>query len=265
MKLAISWSTDRLEALKKREVIYAKAREIQQHYDSVIWYTTYESKNYFYVINGHWEPKQGIYQDILKQDDNEYKMGLVDETGTVVIPVEYKLIGTPGFAKPQMIEVTKNGKVGYFNLQTRKLIIEPAYDMIVPYEKANVYAITRTDSIYGWIDSQYQYHEGFNSPEEEQWVNTFQFLSGDLSIESGKQALCEIPNSDHAGWCIVIPPSYYVKTGLFDAIETDITSGDMPEGGAIGDIKTKGTLFEKDHGWYKCTDHHRREKLYNGA
>ncbi len=42
-------------------------------------------------------------------------MGLVDETGTVVIPVEYKLIGTPGFAKPQMIEVTKNGKVGYFN------------------------------------------------------------------------------------------------------------------------------------------------------
>ncbi len=113
------------------------------------------------------------------------------------------------------------------------------------HEKANVYAITGTDSIYGWIDSQYQYHEGFNSPEEEQWVNTFQFLSGDLSIESGKSGSCEIPNSDHAGWCIVIPPSYYVKTGLFDAIETDITSGDMPEGGAMGDIKTKGTLFEK--------------------
>ena len=244
LKGSISWSTDRLEALKNREVIYTKAREIQKQYDSVVWYATYLSKNYFYVINGRWKSERGNYSDLLTQKD-EYKMGLVDEAGTVIIPVEYELIGTPGFAKPQWVEVTKDGKTGYFNLETRKLTIEPAYDMIIPYEKAEVYAITRTDSTYGWIDNEYQYHEGFHSPEVEQWVKTFQFLSAELTIESGKQALCEIPNSDYTGWCIAIPPSYYVKTGLFNAIETDITSWDMPEGGSIGDIKTKGTLFEK--------------------
>ncbi len=212
LKQSISFTTDRLEGLKKREAIYTKVREIQKQYDSVVWYTNYLGKNYFYVINGHWDMEQDSYGDFLN-NKNGYKMGLVDETGAVVIPVEYKLIGTPGFAKPQWIEVTKNGKAGYFNLETRKLTIEPAYDMIIPYEKANIYAITRTDSTYGWIDSNYQYHEGFHSPELKQWVTTYQFLSGDLSIESSKQAFCEVASSQYAGWCVVMPPSYYGKDG----------------------------------------------------
>ncbi|MBT1711190.1 hypothetical protein KK062_23300 [Fulvivirgaceae bacterium PWU5] len=239
----IEWQTERKDAMKKRLPIYARAQEIQQQYDSVIWFTRYEDKHYYYVVNGTWEARADEYRSFVKGDPTEYKMGLVDEAGSIVIPVEYEMIGTLGFMKPHLVEVVKDGKAGHFDLTARKLIVEPAYDMLMPYEQEDIHAFTQTDTTYGWIDALFQYHEGFPSIKAEEYVRTFQFLPKDLTLDN-QQTLCEIPNEEHAGIGMIIPPTYFVKLGLFEQVITGISTADMPFAGWNGYIKTGGTLLQ---------------------
>jgi hypothetical protein len=141
----LEWSVDRVRELKKRELIYTRAAELQQRYDSVIWFASYEKKNYYYVVKGTWT--NYFYDDNPKSEN--YTMGLVDEAGEVIIPVEYGLIGTLSFDIPGIVEIKKEGKAGYFNLDTRQLVIPPAYDMIIPYTQDNAFALVKQDTIYG--------------------------------------------------------------------------------------------------------------------
>jgi hypothetical protein len=239
----IEWQTERKDAMKKRLPIYVRAQEIQQQYDSVIWFTRYENKHYYYVVNGTWEARAEAYRSFVKGDPTEYKMGLVDEAGSIVIPVEYEMIGTLGFIKPHLVEVIKDGKAGHFDLAARKLIVEPVYDMLMPYGQEDIHAFTQTDTTYGWIDAQFQHHEGFPSTNAAEYVRTFQFLPKDLTLDN-QLALCEIPNEEHAGIGMIIPPSYFVKLGLFEQVITGMTTTDMPFAGWNGYIKTGGTLLE---------------------
>jgi hypothetical protein len=239
----IEWQTERKDAMKTRLPIYARALEIQQQYDSVVWYTRYQDKHYFYVVNGTWEPRSEMYSSFVNGDPAGYKMGLVDEAGSVVIPVEYEMIGTLGFSKPHLVEVVKDGKAGHFDLATRNLIVEPVYDMLIPYGQEDIHAFTQTDTTYGWIDTQFQYHEGFPTPEAERYVRTFEFLPADLTLDS-HQTLCEIPNEKNAGIGMIVPPSYFVKLGLFEQVITGINMTDMPFAGWNGYIKTSGTLLQ---------------------
>jgi hypothetical protein len=239
----IEWQTERENALKTRLEVYARAKEIQHHYDSVVWYTRYQDRNYFYVINGIWRPRSEEYGSFVNGDPAEYKMGLVDEAGAIVIPAEYEMIGTLGFINPHLVEVVNDGKTGHFDLAAHKLIVAPIYDMLIPYEHEDIHALTQTDTTYGWIDAQFQYHEGFPSIETEQYVRTFQFLPKDLTLDN-HQTLCEIPNEENAGAGIIIPPSYFVKLGLFQQVITGISTEDMPFEGWKGYIKTHGTMLQ---------------------
>jgi hypothetical protein len=245
LRSSMQWDVEREEALKTRRPIYARAREIQKGYDSVIWYTTYKDKNYFYVVNGKWVNYFRDHDSKKKNVATDYKMGLVDEAGTVIIPAEYELVGTIGFVHPDVVEVRKDGKTGYYQVATKQLIVAPAYDMIVPYDVAGAYALVSIDSVHGWLDAQYQYHEGFPSAAAEDWFEKFGFLPEELTLQSGNQSLCEIANEENAGYGIVLPPSCYVRTGLFEEIVAGLTTTDMPFAGWKEYVSTNGTLFEK--------------------
>jgi hypothetical protein len=56
---------------------------------------------------------------------HNYTMGLVSETGRVVVPPAYDLVGTIGFAKEDIIEVKKDGLVGHYNLEGKELDPRP--------------------------------------------------------------------------------------------------------------------------------------------
>jgi len=241
LRNSIQWAAERQVEIDKRRPIHAQAKALQQQYDSVIWYTTYEGKNYFYVVKGTWsnDLKDG------KNQNTDCVMGLVDEAGSVLIPVAFDLIGTIGFDKLQVVEVKKNGKVGQFNITDKKLVIDTVYDMIIPIDRPDTYAYVRTDSTYGWIDLQYQYHTGLPSEKEKAWVGQFGFLPKDLSLKNGEQSLCEIPNEENIGYGIVIPPSRYVKTGLFDEIIQGLSTTATPMSGWTEYMETKGTLFQQ--------------------
>lgn len=236
----LEWSVDRIRELKKREQIYTRAAELQQRYDSVIWFATHEKKNYYYVVNGNWT--NYFYDDNPKSSN--YTMGLVDEAGEVIIPVEYELIGTLSFEVPGMVEIKKEGKAGYFNLETRQLVIPTAYDMIIPYTQDNSFALVKQDSIYGWIDRTYQYHEGFPSENSARWVKNFEFLRKNLKLKSDSRTFCEIPNQQGAGYGIIMPPSYLVATGVFREIVGGISTTPVPLNGWTDYVETQGTLLQ---------------------
>jgi hypothetical protein len=224
--------------------IYAKAKELQQQNDSVIWYATYQNKNYFYVVTGQWENKFMSYEGV--NNNLEYSMGLVDETGATIIPTEYDLIGTIGFEQPFIVEVKKEGKAGWFNIETKELLIPAAYDLVIPYKhQQNIRAIVKTDSVYGWIDNNMQYQAGLPSEEVRKWIDSFEFIPKDLQLKSDKQSFCEIPVFEQAGFGIVMPPSYLVKTGLFNEIIGGISTTSFPLNGWTDYLETKGTFIQQ--------------------
>lgn len=236
----LEWSVDRARELKKREQIYTRAAELQQRYDSVIWFATHEKKNYYYVVKGTWT--NYFYDDNPKSEN--YTMGLVDEAGEVIIPIEYGLIGTLSFDMPGIVEIKKEGKVGYFNMDARQVIIPPAYDMLIPYTQDNAFALVKQDTIYGWIDRTYQYHEGFPSENSAQWVRNFEFLPKNLKLQNDTRTFCEIPNQQGAGYGIIMPPSYLVNTGVFKEIIGGISTTPVPLNGWTDYVETKGTLLQ---------------------
>lgn len=242
IKSVLQWSVERIQEIKKREPIYARAKALQQQFDSVVWYANYDGRNYFYVVKGKWN--RDLSDRVASKGSGEYTMGLTNEQGAIVIPVEYDLIGTIGFAVPGLVEIKKEGKVGYFNLETNQLIVEPAYSMIIPYPADNAFALVKKDSIYGWVDRQYQYHEGFPSASAEQWVAKYQFLPNHLVMKNDTHTFCEIPNEASAGYGIIIPPSYLVATGVFDEILTGISTTAVPINGWTEYIETKNTLLQ---------------------
>ena len=233
---------ERIE-LQKRSPIYAQAQRLQDKYDSVIWYATYNDATYFYVVQGEWKNYFMEYQT-RNESLPAVNMGLVDSLGEVIIPVEYSLIGTLGFDLPNLVEIYKNGKAGYFDLQQRKVVADAVYDILIPYGNDNVKALVKQDSVYGWLDNNYVYNSGFPSARVKAWISTFEYLRKPVSLKAGNQNICEVPNAANAGNGIVIPPSYYIAHGLFDQIESGISTTEVPLNGWTEYKETTGTVFE---------------------
>ncbi len=230
--------------MRKREPIYTLAKVLQANFDSVVWYTTYKEQRYFYAVNGNWIGYNNRWEK--RQGNPDCKMGLIDDEGNIVIPVAYDLVGTLGFHFEDQVEVKKDGKVGYFSISEKQLTIPTEYDMIIPYGKDAVFAIVKKDTEYGWIDEAYQFKSGFPSAEAEKWVSSFAFLPKDLKLKGDSViSFAEVPNAEGAGSGIVMPPSYLVKTGIFNEVIVGISTTQVPLNGWTDYLVTDGTVLEK--------------------
>src|ERR1041385_3395344 len=152
------------------KVYYDKAKELQKNYDSVIWYAHHKNMTYYYAVKGTYNfdsLKKGVKQD--------YKMGLLDETGKVIVPAEYELIGNPSISLKGAVEVKKGGKTGYYSLEGNE-IVPTVYEWLIPYEENETVALVKKDSVYGWLDKAYVYHQNFPSTKAEQSIKEFSYL-----------------------------------------------------------------------------------------
>jgi hypothetical protein len=213
----IKYEKDRAEQLIKLQIHFDRSRSLQNEYDSVVWFTQLSGKAYYYVVNGEWK-------NSLKSIPLSYKMGLVDESGAIIVPPEFDLIGTPGIVFPGLIEVTQSNKIGYYTL-TGSEIISPKYDLVIPYLKDQTKAIVKIDTTYGWLDSYYIYHDGFQSKQMQDYINNFFFLDEKIELSFDSQPLCQIPNPELIGDGIIIPPVYLVRYGLFNPIMSGFVTG----------------------------------------
>jgi hypothetical protein len=243
IKNEMQWEVQREQAFIDREKFYSMANALEQKFDSVIWYTSYQNELYFYVVSGSWDNYFRRYDG--KTVEVNATMGLVNKDGRLVIPIEYDLIGTLGFNFKGIAEVKKNNKVGYFDFTSKEVIVPVAYDVIIPYGKEGVFCVVKSDSTYGYYDYDHQYKAGFPSEKMKNWVDNFSFIPENLQLKAGNQPLCEIPAKEHAGYGIIIPPSYLVRTGIFKEFVTGITSTDFPLEGWTEFVQTEGTVSQR--------------------
>ena len=244
MKNDNQWGIEGKIAVESRLPIYAEARELESKFDTVVFYATYKNENYFYVVEGEWR-NYFLKYDTRDEKNVAIKMGLANSDGELVIPVEYDLIGTIAFEMPDLVEVRKDGKVGYFDLHSKTLIVEPKYDMIIPAPFDSTFAIVRQDSVFGWLNQYYTYVQGFPSPDAQNWFESYSYLRKSLRLVAGSQVFCEIPSEDYAGNGIVMPPAYLVKHGVFDEIEHGIITTKVPLHGHTEYKETQGSWLQR--------------------
>jgi hypothetical protein len=238
------WQIATTSAIEERLAVYENARALEAKFDSVIWYTTYGKNNFFYVVSGEWT-NYFIWSGKDEKRNPDAKMGLADSNGELIIPIAYDLIGTPGFEMENVVEVKKDGKVGYFDIDKKQLIVPAEYDVIIPYSTGNCFAIVKKDTVYGWVSRDYSYTEGFPDAAAKEVLDTYSFLPKNLRLKSGDQAFCEIPHTKYAGNGIIMPSTYLVINGLFDEIESGITTTSVPMNAHTEYKETKGTWLSQ--------------------
>lgn len=199
------------EIQESRGHFYARARELQQTYDSVVWFLNMEPAHYYYVINGSWENPNG---DALKSEN--YRMGLVDESGKQIIPLEFDLIGMPGESGEGLVEVKNSNKVGLYKLSTGEQVIPADYDWIIPYENS---FLVKQDTTIGWYDTQFAFHACFPDEHAQGYIRGFKFFPEHVTLNNKEATYLEIPNEEYAAVGYIIPASYYTYFEIFDEIE----------------------------------------------
>jgi hypothetical protein len=235
------WSAARKQELKNREPIYTTARELEKTLDSVIWYAEYNNELYFYAVRGTWK---NSFNGDPEYPVSDYKMGLVNSKGDTLIPFEYEMIGTIGFAFPDMIEVKRNGKYGYLDLASKQFVVEPQFTMIIPYQKYGTWAMVVQDSVVGTLNKNFEFVEGYPDDESVVYYDNYQYLHKTVVLKAGNQIFCEIPSADYAGMGIIVPPSYYVKNKLFAPIIAGINTTQVPMKGWTDSIE-RNSMFSR--------------------
>jgi YARHG domain/WG containing repeat len=229
--------------IASKQIYFNQARKLRQTYDSVIWVSHYQDSIYYYVVNGKWK-NYFLNRNEIKLDS--VKMGLVSETGRVIVPPDYDLVGTIGFETDGVMEVKKNNKVGLFAMNGKELT-SAIYDNIIPYGEGDIVFIVKQDSIYGWLDKSYAYHKGFPDKDSENYITRYKYLSREVTIDKTSKTVTEILDIKHMGFGIVMPSNYLVSSNTFSEIIADISLGDenMMGWGGTQYLKTERSLLNK--------------------
>ncbi len=218
------WATEFALEYEKRKGVYDIVERLQSGVDSIIWFTRYQDRLYFYFTKGEWANPKYVY-DIEKIDSTAkpspfYKMGLLDEKGSVIIPAEYDLIGTLGFDMANLVEVKDQGKYGMYHLESKLPVIPAVYDVLIPYSGEKNVIIAKDGNRTGWFSSDFLYSEGLPPIAQiDDFLANYRYLNKDLIIQQGNQAMMEIPKQEHLGDGFVVPPSYLVSMQVMDTIE----------------------------------------------
>ncbi|HTJ48515.1 MAG TPA: WG repeat-containing protein, partial [Cyclobacteriaceae bacterium] len=145
--------------------------------------------------------------------------------GAVIIPLDYDLVGTPGMIESNVVEVKKDGLVGFYSIEGKQLIA-PEYDWIIPYDENDTYALVKRDTTYGWLTKSYVYNAGFPSKDAEHYIKNYEFLPRQFTLSNDEQSMAEIPTDQYIGYGILMPPTYWTITGIFDEIMPGFTKGE---------------------------------------
>jgi hypothetical protein len=192
---------------------FAKAKQLLAKYDSVIWFSHIQDKTYYYVVNGKWEE-----YDLLLDTTKIYKMGLVGPDLNLVIPVEFDLVGQIGATFPDMIEVQKNKKKGFYDLNG-KAILSVIYDQVFPLEGEgdNIAALRTGDDFY-WLKNDFTLSE----KTDIQIADILPKLkkTGSFTMNRGELSSIIEFNSREQHGSIYLPPSYMVDLNLLPIYKT---------------------------------------------
>jgi hypothetical protein len=215
--------------MSELKFFYDRAARLQKYFDSIIWFVKYKDQTYHYAVNGLYD------SDSLTSDHHgKFKMGLVDSLGRIVIPIEFDLVGTLGFTMDNCIEVKKDRKIGYFNLEG-KMLLPTEYDWLISYKEGRTTALLKKDTLYSWIDKDFRVYDGFPSDKAERQVKQLEYLtSNTFNIGHGYQSIVHqvFPVTEdyiYRSNGLIVPSNYFVLHDIFPEVEqgyiTESTDG----------------------------------------
>ena len=228
-KAAQAQRNDTKQIVTSRDAILAKAAAAKQSlanpHDEIIYYTYVDTTLLFYVARGDWD-YSALYDDLT---EGSYQLGVVDEWGNEVIPVSFGKIYNPGGTLPRLIEVERNGKRGFYNLQGQP-IVSVSFNAIYPYpESEKVLAQVRFDGRYGWLDSQGNLHLNTDSHSDkslfESPASSGRLMQWKYDIHQEGISYLRIPdqNNEHDLYgAIIVSPSYLYDLGMVTEYNTNI-------------------------------------------
>lgn len=190
---------------------FADANNLKSKYDSIIWFSHIKDQTYFYVVKGKWD-----FYILEKDTAKTYKMGLVSPDYKEIIPAEYDLVHNISGTFPELIEVEKDHKKGFFDL-AGKMVIPVEYDQILPVKDAENLAALRKGDDYFWLKNDYTISEKADINIGDLFSKLKQPASFTLT-KSPAGDITEFNSRDQHG-SIYLPPSYLVELNLMPQIQ----------------------------------------------
>jgi hypothetical protein len=184
----------------------------------VVWYTFYNYRAYFYVVSGQWDGGSWSVEGMEGQPP--YKMGLVDETGKVIIPVQYQMIGTLGARVENAVEVKGENGYGYYSLEG-KVLVKPSFSHIIPYPNGVGWIVQRNGKLE-WVNRQGVHSNEFPISRIKNFVKNFWFLP-DQTVIDNRYSLCTDPHAFDDDTGTFISPSYWAKMGVSEPIVSNVS------------------------------------------
>jgi hypothetical protein len=187
---------------------------LRAKYDSVIWFSHLNGKNWFYVINGKWDFYNAFRED--KDTAKTYKMGLVNPQFKEIIPVGFDVVHNIGGTVPNLVEVEKDHKRGLYDL-SGKVIAPVEYDQIMAVKNGRYLAALKKDDHFYWLRKDYTISDKADLRITDLLTQLKQAPPFTVTKNPGND-VTEF-NSRRMHGSIYIPPSYLVDLGLIPTIK----------------------------------------------
>ncbi|HZY38551.1 MAG TPA: WG repeat-containing protein [Mucilaginibacter sp.] len=188
---------------------FKTAEQLKVRYDSVLWFDHINNQTYFYVITG--KLNFNFYdRDDLKEDEKQtYYMGLVNPELKEIIPPKYDLIHNVSGTIDGLIEVEKDGKKGFYNLNG-KIMVPVIYSQIIPINDDENLALLKDDNDYFYLKKDSTVSDKISNFKLAAMLPKFKTYgeSYTLTEKSSKNTLEFNSREDFSS--LVVPPSYLV-------------------------------------------------------
>jgi len=239
---------------------FKTAAQLKTKYDSVIWFAHVNDKTYFYVVKGKWSMEKDIdrknpfYKDSVV---DSYKMGLVSPDLKEIIPAEYDLIHNINGTIDGLVEVEKDNKRGFYNLEG-KLVLPVNYDQIFPLKNDENVALLRNGDDYFYLKKDFSITDKVAGIKLEDVLPQIKTYGDSFKLSEKDSKIIMEYNSRDKYTSIVIPPSYLVdmeilpvsidfQNSLRHPSEEDYGDG---EGNEYYDVKFEGSE-KKEGNWFE--------------
>ncbi len=195
---------------------FETAKQLKTKYDSVVWFSHYNNKTYFYVVKGKWDMDLDIYRYKDTVID-PYKMGLVGSDLKEIIPADYDLIHTIGATFPGLVEVEKGVKKGFYDLEGKN-ILPAIYDEVLPIGDENNLAVLRNGNDYFYLKKDMSVSEKTDLKVADFFPKVKKMRDSYNLYKSAIEVVTEY-NSRNNHEALYIPPSYLVDLNLIAKTE----------------------------------------------
>jgi hypothetical protein len=190
---------------------FKTAEQLKAKYDSVIWFAFNGDKTYFYVVKGKWN----IQNDIIRSKDSvidPYKMGLIGPDLKEIIPAEYDLIHNINGTFPNLVEVEKDNKKGFYDIDG-KLALPVNYDQIFPIDGDENLAVLRNGDDYFYLKKDMTVSEKVDLKIAD-FFSKIKNINNPFDLYKNALSIVTEYNSKEENAAIYVPPSYLVDLNI---------------------------------------------------